>query len=61
MKDVRILYKIIILSIASLIFAFCGFYFDKIFLTLGLLALFLASIFLTIIKGDKNERKEDRI
>ncbi len=55
MKGKLTLGKVIILFGAGLIFAFGGLYFDKLLYSLGIYIIFLAGIFLTMVKEDDSK------
>ena len=61
MKSKLSLGKVLILFFAGLIFYFGGLYYDKIFLSMGIFILIFASIFLTMVKGDWDGRKENKV
>jgi len=44
--------KILILLVIGWLFAWCGLYYDKLILTMGIFVLFLASILFSILKRD---------
>ena len=58
MKSRLTLGQVTVLFFAGFLFIFTGVYYDKIILSTGIFILFLASIFLTMVKTDQNEKRK---